>query len=264
MIPASLLLCVCIPRRDACLGEIQTILFVLLTCCSIRAGIGQQTLGEEYCDILQTSSDGLEPSAQQRVSQVFMYSLLPLVQAKIASTGIMHSSPDIDNGSSYTQDSHQSNASKSLHVVDMSEGPVTVQSVQSLHAEETEWAENLDEDGAGVLHGLQSLRLCSGRTYRACTARLQGVEWQHYWIQATVRLAPLLPLLSQLHLALFYLRGVFYEAPKRLAEVRMTYCGSLNAQRQYYGAMGALLFVQLAARLYRKLWCAATGHQGLL
>jgi hypothetical protein len=71
-----------------------------------------------------------------------------------------------------------------------------------------------------------------------------------------VALAALLPLLSQAHLAVFYLRGVFFEVPKRLAGVRMTYMG-VNAQRQYYGVMGALLFVQLAARVFQKLRCAA-------
>jgi Pex2 / Pex12 amino terminal region len=65
-----------------------------------------------------------------------------------------------------------------------------------------------------------------------------------------------LPLLSQLHLALFYLRGVFFEAPKRLAGVRLVYVGAMSAARKYYGVMGALLLLQVAVRALQRVRCA--------
>jgi hypothetical protein len=76
----------------------------------------------------------------------------------------------------------------------------------------------------------------------------------HRWQLASCT-ASWLPLLAQLHLAFFYLRGVYFDAAKRFSGSRMVYIGNLTTQRKYYGIMGILLLLQLIAGAVGKLRC---------
>lgn len=74
---------------------------------------------------------------------------------------------------------------------------------------------------------------------------------------AAARVNEWLPIASQLHLAVFYIFGLYYEVPKRLGGVQYAHIGATTAQRRYFGAMGVLLLVQVLvnARLLRR--CAS-------
>eukprot|EP00803_Ostreobium_quekettii_P005399 evm.model.scf_280EXC.3 EVM.evm.TU.scf_280EXC.3 scf_280EXC:8368-11943(+) len=50
----------------------------------LRTGTGLQTLGEEYCDLLQVTGKGVEPSRSQRGLQILLQTVLPYVSTKIA------------------------------------------------------------------------------------------------------------------------------------------------------------------------------------
>jgi Pex2 / Pex12 amino terminal region len=77
--------------------------------------------------------------------------------------------------------------------------------------------------------------------------RAMQAAWRRRW-RALGAVAAWAPWLGQLHLAVFYVSGAFFEVPKRFTGARMLFIGSSNAHRKYYGAMGVLLLLQLAAR----------------
>jgi hypothetical protein len=69
-----------------------------------------------------------------------------------------------------------------------------------------------------------------------------------------VQAARWLPVATQLHLAMFYIFGFYYEVPKRIAGTQYIYVGSSQVPRRYFGAMGFLLLVQTlvsASKMYR-------------
>lgn len=67
---------------------------------------------------------------------------------------------------------------------------------------------------------------------------------------AVARVGQWLPLASQLHLALFYIFGRYYEVPKRLSGVQHVHIGASTMQRRYFGAMGILLLVQVVVNIH--------------
>mmetsp|Transcript_324 Transcript_324/g.934 ORF Transcript_324/g.934 Transcript_324/m.934 type:complete len:357 (-) Transcript_324:349-1419(-) len=52
--------------------------------------------------------------------------------------------------------------------------------------------------------------------------------------------------LARLHLALFYIYGVYYQWPKRLTGIKYAFIGKTFEQRANYRVLGTLLFMQLA------------------
>jgi Pex2 / Pex12 amino terminal region len=96
-----------------------------------------------------------------------------------------------------------------------------------------------------------------------CVCRGAQTAWRRRW-RALAAVAAWAPWLGQLHLAAFYIFGTFLELPKRLTGARMLFIGSSDAHRKYYGAMGVLLMLQLAARAVAHLRCASQPRLGLL
>lgn len=97
-----------------------------------------------------------------------------------------------------------------------------------------DWASSwIPACGAGLA------RSTSRSMARACKALLRSAAAAqvHLW----------LPLASQLHLALFYIFGLYYDLPKRVSGVQYTHIGAAPTQRRYFGAMGVLLLVQVLA-----------------
>lgn len=74
---------------------------------------------------------------------------------------------------------------------------------------------------------------------------------------ALARAAQWLPIASQLHLALFYVFGLYYEVPKRLSGVQYAHIGASTTQRRYFGAMGVLLLVQVLVNARWLIRCAS-------
>lgn len=214
------------------------------------AGMGQQTLGEEYCDLLQTSANHLAPAVQQRAAQVLLHAILPVVQAKLAT---------LQAAQEEQADSGAAEGSTQL-------GAVEKLPQNSPHCGAAGHRGSAHDSSQGVI--APAPRRLARFTWRAALpppphaiVQLQaawGYHARRLWAQrwhAAARCAAWAPLLAQLHLALFYLFGVYFELPKRATGARMTYIGTMNVARKYYGVMGALLLLQLATRVAARLRC---------
>jgi peroxin-10 len=254
-------------------------------------GVGQQTLGEEYCDILQVTGSKLAPSTAQRAAQVLLHTVLPLLQARLANAAPADDEPEAarpqhaeaeqqaslrtpalqsplsaggngadTHGRAASPETPAGNGTDDL-LTDMLCSPRFGASPrQSLDNEPHHAASNTSNLAATALpctqlsHVMHTVQRAARRTQQQLRS-IRAALWQRR-IAVLCGLASWLPVLSQLHLAFFYLRGVFFEVPKRLTGVRMLFVGPMNASRRYYGVMGALLLLQIAARALHKARCA--------
>ena len=236
-----------------------------LTAQTLSAGLGQQTLGEEYCDLLQVSGSKLGPSAAQRASQVLYQTVLPLVHAKLARAAppedseayvaLRGTQADALSATKHTDESECGNG-HDVAPLDALWSPPSSEAGTAAHA--LNWSARAalaasQPSTSSALASAYAVRdaLTSLRVHVAQQAcRLWSQRWR-----AAVVTAAWLPLLSQLHLALFYLRGVYLEVPKRASGVRMVYIGAMDSARKYYGVMGVLLLLQVAVRALQRLRC---------
>lgn len=90
------------------------------------------------------------------------------------------------------------------------------------------------------------------RPYTRCMS-----YWHILWRSPRMlQLARWLPVATQLHLAMFYIFGFYYEFPKRLTGTQYIYVGSSQVPRRYFGAMGILLLVQTLVGVSNMYRCA--------
>jgi peroxin-10 len=194
---------------------------------------GLQTLGEEYCDIMQLtqlpagSSSSTQqaqgmPSAQVRVLLTLLQSLGPAVLTRLTAS--------LDRASD--------------------EG--------RLQYDPTGFDDS-DDTQHGSSHGLayqqqdlqqQDLQQASSSTQRSMRQLLQQVQSSLQQVQQ--QLAPHWPSIkswlvfaARVHLAVFYLHGNYYEWSKRLLGVRYTSISPSKEQRASYRFLGYLLVAQL-------------------
>ena len=275
----------------------------------ISIGMGHQTLGEEYCDLLQvTSANKLAPSLSTRAVLVLLHATVPFLTARLRSAEDdydEHASPLVPSeptdweaagaqlttlkaassqptSPGYARINSAFNSAYDLQEVLMAsvtpvpadtlatppisnkEQPVcptsgvsTPEGARTTAQAQPDRNWSSDHDSAGNPHntGAQGTSSqshlmavcwdycwdsCVSRPYRRCMS-----SWHALWRSPRLlQAARWMPVATQLHLALFYIFGVYYEFPKRMTGTQYIYVGSSQVPRRYFGAMGVLLLVQ--------------------
>lgn len=260
--------------------------------------MGQQTLGEEYCELLQVTSGRLPASTLRRSMHVLLQALPPLLLPRLrtwtAAEGLAAvpdeasaKAPGSDAAGSASSEAGSACSEPAAHGTQNGNGvhpddanrrgsgdsdPAhgtarcvrsgngvdrlsTDDDADSQHAAEQPPGQGVGYAGSSRTPAQETLSLRHtlplraapvARAVRGWTRRLQRVAHAH-----APHAAVWAAMLVQLHLALFYLYGRFYQLPKRATGTSYVYIGSSFTPRHYYGVMGVLLAVQLAVQTYQ-------------
>lgn len=280
------------------------------------AGMGQQTLGEEYCDLLQvTSTNRLAPSLSTRTVLVLLHATVPFLTAQLRSVeddydeqaspcvpserepagahaGTPKATSSQPTSPSYARINSAFNSAYDLQEVLMSSvAPVPADTLATPPISTTDqpmcspsgvstpegggtagqaqadrnWSSDHDSAVNSRNTGASGTRsrchlitvcweycwdCCVSRPYRRCMTLWHALWRSPHLLQA----ARWLPVATQLHLAIFYIFGFYYEVPRRITGTQYIYVGSSQVPRRYFGAMGILLLVQTlvsAHNMYR-------------
>ncbi|OIV93847.1 hypothetical protein TanjilG_13862 [Lupinus angustifolius] len=190
----------------------QILYYVLTT------GSGQQTLGEEYCDITQVAgSYGLPPTPARRTLYIVYQTAIPYIaeriSSRLASRGIMLA--DSESAESYNENAPRSSSSQ---ISTSSELP----SSSSTLGQYIPTLTRLKEKLSGFwLHTIQR------------------------WPAMLPIVRELLQLLLRANLMLFYFEGLYYHISKRAASIRYVFIGKASNQRPRYQILGVFLLIQL-------------------
>ncbi|XWS72389.1 hypothetical protein CRYUN_Cryun02cG0036200 [Craigia yunnanensis] len=189
----------------------QMLYYVLTT------GSGQQTLGEEYCDITQVAGPhGLSPTPARRALFIVYQTAVPYIaeriSSRIASRGITLSELQSD-------EFYRSNASQRSQV----------------------------ESSTGIEISLPSESRASVSALSRLKEKLSGM-----WLHAVQRWPAMLPiaheslqLVLRANLMLFYFEGLYYHISKRAAGIHYVFIGKPLNQRPRYQILGVFLLIQL-------------------
>ncbi|KAK9786583.1 hypothetical protein WJX73_010336 [Symbiochloris irregularis] len=203
------------PRR-ALLWMREVRLFSELLYHGLTTGAGLQTLGEEYCDILQVSgAGGVAPGVLRRGMLVLLQTVAPYIVEHLPGPESfdLHAQPHYAR-----MPTHGSFVS---HPIDD----------DALHDEQH--ASTLGRAGHQSPWSQQLQGITVGARERAL------LVWA--WLSRNSQM------LARLHLAMFYFYGLYYVWPKRVAGVRYIFIGKLFERRPSYHVLGMLLFAQIAA-----------------
>ncbi|CAN8284389.1 unnamed protein product [Cochlearia groenlandica] len=184
----------------------QMLYFVLTT------GSGQQTLGEEYCDIIQVAGPyGLSPTPARRSLFILYQSAVPYIAERISSRAA---------NQAVTFDEFQSDELFSDNHI---QSPTMINLPSSSGA----------ETSASVVSRFKD--------------RLKML-W-HRAIQRWPMVLPVarevLQLVLRANLMLFYFEGLYYHISKRASGVRYVFIGKQINQRPRYQILGVFLLIQL-------------------
>ncbi|KAL6997353.1 peroxisome biogenesis factor 10 [Sarracenia purpurea var. burkii] len=189
----------------------QMLYYVLTT------GSGQQTLGEEYCDISQVAGPyALPPTPARRALFIVYQTAVPYVaeriSSRVASRGIALA--DALSDDLYTNDDSESNRVHSSAVVEYSSSSTSGPSLSVL----SRWKQ-----------------------------RISGL-WL-YTVQRWPSIVPLarefLQVVLRTNLMFFYFEGLYYHISKRAAGIRYVFIGKQMNQRPRYQILGVFLLIQL-------------------
>lgn len=234
---------------------------------------GLQTLGEEYCDIMQItqqhSSTQHRPQLQQhssfsqglapphtRVLLTLLQSLGPAVLGRLVAS--------LDRASEEGRLQYELSGFEDLDSFDQQTdfGQVNQQQDTSLQDSSSAWnhqqyqqpyQQELQEypDQHAQQDGRERLLRPAGAVAQHSMQQLLQ-RMRNSWRQAQQQLAPHWPAIKgwllfagRVHLAAFYLRGHYYEWSKRLLGVRYTSISPNKEQRASYKFLGYMLVVQL-------------------
>ncbi|KAK3023345.1 hypothetical protein RJ639_042743 [Escallonia herrerae] len=199
----------------------QMLYYVLTT------GAGQQTLGEEYCDITQVARTyGLSPTPARRALFIIYQSAVPYiaerVSSRVASRGIALTDSLPDNlyghnavGSSQVQESAGTGVPSS------------------------------STSGASI-STLSRLKEKLSRLWLHVVRRWPSVNEHFLHLIMVLPLArEILQLALRTNLMFFYFEGLYYHISKRAAGIRYVYTGRPMNQRPRYQILGVFLLVQL-------------------
>ncbi|XP_038690131.1 peroxisome biogenesis factor 10 isoform X1 [Tripterygium wilfordii] len=187
----------------------QMLYFVLTT------GSGQQTLGEEYCDITQVAGPlGLSPTPARRALFILYQTAIPYIAERISSRV----------------------ASRGIVLAD------------------SQYEELYSNDAIGSSQ-VQSFRTIetpsSSDTSVPAFSRLKQKLIQ-FWLHAVQRWPAALPvareflqLILRANLMFFYFEGLYYHISKRAAGIRYVFIGKPSNQRPRYQILGVFLLIQL-------------------
>ncbi|XP_004498856.1 peroxisome biogenesis factor 10 [Cicer arietinum] len=187
-------------------------LYYLLT-----TGSGQQTLGEEYCDITQVAGPyGLPPTPARRALFIVYQTAIPYIAERIssrmASQGIVLA--DSEYAESYGEISQGRSSFRVSATSELSPLSASGRSASRL----TRLKEKL---GGFWLHMVQR------------------------WPTMLPFVRELLQLLLRANLMLFYFEGLYYHISKRAAGIRYVFIGKASNQRPRYQILGVFLLIQL-------------------
>ncbi|KAF3446100.1 hypothetical protein FNV43_RR11279 [Rhamnella rubrinervis] len=182
----------------------QMLYYVLTT------GSGQQTLGEEYCDITQVAgSYGLPPTPARRALFIVYQSAVPYIaeriSSRVASRGII------------LADSQSDDLHGSIHSLDVPDGSSSSSSGASVSA-------------------LTRLKEKFNRLRFFAVQR---------WPTVLPIVREFLQLVLRANLMFFYFEGLYYHISKRAAGIRYVFIGKPSNQRPRYQILGVFLLIQL-------------------
>ncbi|XP_030443250.2 peroxisome biogenesis factor 10 [Syzygium oleosum] len=189
----------------------QMLYYVLTT------GSGQQTLGEEYCDITQVAGPyGLPPTPARRALFIIYQTAFPYlaerISSRVASRGIMLAE---------TQSSE-------LH-------------------ESTAFENNQGQTSLATGNPSSSVSRGNGSVFARWKRRLNML-----WLDAVQRWPVVLPvareflqLVIRSNLMFFYFEGLYYHISKRAAGIKYVFIGKPSNQRPRYQILGIFLLIQL-------------------
>ncbi|KAJ9530968.1 hypothetical protein QJQ45_028868, partial [Haematococcus lacustris] len=253
--------------------EIELVASLLYHC--LTTGCGLQTLGEEYCNMMQVNASGRSPGLPRRTALVLCRSLGPYLTDSLTAH-LARLQQQQDQQQDQQQGPQQQGAGQHLEeqsaqgLTRHASGQQQQQQQQPAQAQGREAGQQDDPDpqhppnqlsgGAGgrphPLAGPQAshlplpLPLLQGPAARLRqlprTQLALAAVWPrlHSWL-----LGPA----ARLHLALFYVWGVYYNVAHRLAGVRYITTAQPMAGRTSYRALGVLLMVQLVVSGYLQL-----------
>ncbi|KAJ9538322.1 hypothetical protein OSB04_031055 [Centaurea solstitialis] len=181
----------------------------------LTTGAGQQTLGEEYCDITQVAGlYGLPPTPARRALFIVYQSAVPYIAERVSSR---LASRGIALTDSLSDDLHEG-------TVGSSQGQSSVAQASSSHSPVVS------------ISRLSRLK-----------EKIGGL-WL-YTVQRWPAMLPLarefLQLVVRANLMFFYFEGLYYHISKRAAGIRYVFIGKPMNQRPRYQILGMFLLVQL-------------------
>ncbi|KAL5198624.1 hypothetical protein ABZP36_002136 [Zizania latifolia] len=179
-------------------------LYYLLT-----TGSGQQTLGEEYCDISQVAtSHGLPPTPARRILFILYQTTVPYlaerISSRIVARGIALNDAQLDDHHAESDNSSRDTAAQSSRSLSFS------------------YLSRL----RGKVHALWQLVLQKWPLI---------LPFSQDFIQLAIRT----------NLMFFYFEGLYYHLPKRAAGIRYVFIGKPMNQRPRYQILGIFLLIQL-------------------
>lgn len=185
----------------------QMLYYVLTT------GAGQQTLGEEYCDIVQVAGpNGLPPTPARRVLFILYHTTVPYLAERMSSRL----------------------ASRGIVLAESQSGDFSDDSAP--------WSSQQSTDSPST---------SSSQTSNSTLSRLKDKyrRLQSYLIQQWATLLPvtreILQLILRANLMFFYFEGLYYHISKRTAGIRYMFIGKQTNQRPRYQILGVFLLIQL-------------------
>lgn len=185
----------------------QMLYYVLTT------GAGQQTLGEEYCDIVQVAGpNGLPPTPARRVLFILYHTTVPYLAERMSSRL----------------------ASRGIVLAESQSGDFSDDSAP--------WSSQQSTDSPSS---------SSSQTSNSTLSRLKDKyrRLQSYLIQQWATLLPvtreILQLILRANLMFFYFEGLYYHISKRTAGIRYMFIGKQTNQRPRYQILGVFLLIQL-------------------
>ncbi|XP_006658799.2 peroxisome biogenesis factor 10 [Oryza brachyantha] len=182
-------------------------LYYLLT-----TGSGQQTLGEEYCDISQVAtSHGLPPTPARRILFILYQTTVPYLAERISSRMVARGIALTD---SQLDDHPESDSS--------SRGTSAQSSINPSRSLSFSYLSRL----RGRVHTMWQWVLLKWPSM---------LPFAQDFIQLSIRA----------NLMLFYFEGLYYHLPKRAAGIRYVFIGKPMNQRPRYQILGIFLLIQL-------------------
>ncbi|XP_057477006.1 peroxisome biogenesis factor 10 [Actinidia eriantha] len=189
----------------------QMLYYVLTT------GSGQQTLGEEYCDITQVAGPyGLPPTPARRALFIVYQTAVPYIaeriSSRVASRGITLADSLSDD--LYGNDASDNNRVQSSVVVELPSSSASGAYVSVL----SRWKQTI-------------IGLC-----------LSAVRT---WPSMLPLAREFLQVILRTNLMFFYFEGLYYHVSKRAAGIRYVFIGKQMNQRPRYQILGVFLLIQL-------------------
>lgn len=186
---------------------------------ALTTGGGKQTLGEEYCDLIQVDRRNALPRRHVQQLLVVLQAVSPYLLDKFTSS--------LESSSLFTE-------------------PPDFEGDDPTRSEVGQLSTSTETSSPGLYHW--------------CTFWGSALRAQLGQRLPAIRQA--LVLAERMHLALFYLQGVYYEWPKRILGVQYHSISSRQERSASYRILGVLLATQLAISLAMQSLNWSRQHKG--